>query len=200
MQKCLCCSDAEILFCLCEHGNALLSYTKFEKWLSKECGFCSPLQKRVQLICAVWSQVWFKWWWIHTAEQSQVFRALFRRSGWLEDIAFWIAVTTYTKVRKRRYDFLNWFLYLLFISWLSMRKDLAVSPEVLVILKIFYVLFYVLMFVQCHCSCCLEVSYGFIINENKCKISQYWTFLKVVYLEPLKIMLNGSSIHRNNAS
>lgn len=118
----------------------------------------------------------------------------------MEDIAFWIAVTTYTKVRKRRYDFLNCFPYLIFMSLLSIRRDLAVSPEVLVTVRIFCVLFYGLMFVQCCYFCSLEVSNSFIFKENKCKIFQSWRLLKVMSLVPLQTVLNGSSIHKNNSS
>lgn len=75
------------------------------------------------------------------------------------------------KSEKEEVWFFHCFPYLLFISLISERRDLAVSPEVPVTLRIFCVLFYGLMFVQSHCFCCLEVSNGFIIKENKCKIT-----------------------------
>jgi len=85
-------------------------------------------------------------------------------------MAFWIVATTYIKVTKKRYDFL--LLFLLFKSLLGLRRDLDVSPEVLITLRISNFVFCLwLGFVQSLYFCCLDFSNFFITKENKCKAS-----------------------------
>lgn len=72
-------------------------------------------------------------------------------------MAFWIVVTTYTEVTKRRYDV--FITFLTFKSLLGIRRALDFSPEVPVTLRIF-VLFYELMF----CT----VSLFFLFRVQQC--------------------------------